>query len=165
MLDFSVTTGLRAMMMLLNFCDAENKPRVKEFRLLSYLLHVSKGDGLRLVAGVVPAASSVPSGSGNPAGGLGQPVEQSHLLSQAQRAEVRLLLAWTWLLSLRRWCWFGGLDHRVVRRLQRGAVLLRGCLQAEEEAIFRRKIVQQRLWISSRATCFKGNVEDLKSSN
>lgn len=92
------------MMTLLNFCDTEIKLRVKEFRLLSYLLHVSKGDGLRLVAGVVPAASSVPSGSGNPAGGLGQPVEQSHLLNQAQRAEVRLLLAWTRLLSLRRWC-------------------------------------------------------------
>lgn len=120
-------------MKLSNFCDAENKPRVKEFTLMSHLLHVSEGDGLRLVAGVVPAAPGVPSGPGDPAGRLSQPVEESHLLRQAQRAQVRLLLTWTWLLCLRRWCWFGGLDHWVVQRLLRGDGLLRGRLQAEEE--------------------------------
>lgn len=109
---------------------------------MSYLLHISKGDGLCLVAGVAPAVPSVPSGSGNPGGRLSQSVEQSHLFSQAQRAQVRFLLTWTGLLSLRHWCWFGGLNHRVVHHL------LRGCLQAKKEAIFSRKIFQQGLRIS-----------------
>lgn len=104
-----------------------------QFQLMSYLLHIAKGDGLRLVAGVVPAVSSVPSDFGNPGGRLSQSVEQSHLLSQAQRAQVRFLLTWTRLLSFRHWCRFGGVDHWLVRHLLRGDGLLRGCLQAEEK--------------------------------
>lgn len=115
---------------------------------MSYLLNVSKGDGLCLVAGIVPAVSSAPSDSGNTSGRLSQPVEQSHLFSQTQCALVKFLLTWTWLLSLRHWCWFGGLNHWMVQHLLRGDSLLRGCLQAEEEEIFRRKIFQRRFWIS-----------------
>lgn len=99
----------------------------------SYLLHVSEGDGLRLVAGVVPAVSRVPSGSGDPGGRLSQSVEQSHLLSQAQRAQVRFLWTWTWLLSFHHCCWFGGLKRWAVQHLLRGGGLLRGRLQAEKE--------------------------------
>lgn len=123
----------------LKLLQCRKRPSVEQFKRMSYLLHISKGDGLRLVAGVVPAVSSVPSGSGDPGGRLSQSVEQSHLFSQAQRAQVRLLLTWAWLLSLRHWCWFGGLNHWVVQHLLRGDGLLRGCLQAEEEARFRRK--------------------------
>lgn len=118
---------------------------LSQLKLASYLLHISKGDGLGLVAGVVPAVSSVPSEFGDPSWRLSQSVEEGHLFSQAQGAHVRFSWTWTWLLSLHHWCWFGGLEQGVVQNLLRGDVLLRGCLQAEEEAIFRRKRLPQML--------------------
>lgn len=101
---------------------------LKKLKLTSYLLHISKGDGLCLVAGVVPAVSSVPSEFGDPSRRLSQSVEKGHLFSQAQSAHVRFTLTWTWRLSFHHWCWFGGLEQGVVQNLLRGDVLLRGCL-------------------------------------
>lgn len=68
--------------------------------LLSYLLHVSQCDWLSLVATVGPALARVPSGSSHSGGRLSQTVEQRHLLSQAEGAEVRLLLTLALALAL-----------------------------------------------------------------
>lgn len=61
------------------------------FECVAYLLHVTKSDGLRPIAGVAPALARVPPGARHSGGGLSQPVKQRHLLRQAERAEVRLL--------------------------------------------------------------------------
>ena len=65
-----------------------------------YLLHISQRDGLRLVASVGPALARVPPGAGHPGRRLSQPVEQCHLLCQAEGAEVGLLLTVTLGFSL-----------------------------------------------------------------
>lgn len=68
--------------------------------LISHLLHVPQCDGLGLVAGVASALPGVSFGPGNSCWGLGQAVEQGHLLSQTQGAQVRLFLALTLALTL-----------------------------------------------------------------